>query len=152
MMSPAPSPGGPSHSHELRRVELDTFARHLGFHLPVPFPDGSRPDVALVHTDRRALFIGDAKHTERPTSRDTHARLSVYSSWLGSAPGSGPDLFALAYPPGAGPGWAEVLVDLVVDAGLTPGRPWIRRLSPQTEVVLVSVSRIVPGPSDDRLV
>ena len=152
MTSPSTPPSGVSRSHELRRVELETFAHHLGFHLPVVFPDGSVPDVALMHSERRAVFVGDAKHTERPTSRATHARLSVYISWLGSAHGSEPNLFALAYPPGFGPGWAEVLVDLVVDTGLAPERPWVRRLSLQTEVVVVSVSRIDPSPNDNRLV
>lgn len=151
-MSLPPLSGGVSRSHELRRVELETFAHHLGFHLPVVFPDGSVPDVALMNSERRALFIGDAKHTERPTSRATHARLSVYFSWLGSACRLGPNLFALAYPPRFGSGWAKVLVDLVVDANLAPRRPWVRRLSLQTEVVLVSVSRIVPSFGNNRLV
>lgn len=140
-MTPPACPGGVSRSHEFRRSELATFANHLGFHIPVPFPDGSVPDVAFVHVDRRALFVGDAKHTERPTSRATRARLSVYCSWLASAPGSGPNLFALAYPPGSGPGWSEVLVELVVDAGLFSDRPWVRPLSPRTEVALVRVRR-----------
>ena len=147
--SPA-CPGGVSRSHELRRSELETFANHLGFHVPVAFPDGSIPDVALLHTDRRAFFVGDAKHTERPTSRATCARLSVYSSWLASAPGSGPDLFAIAYPPGVGPGWSELLVELVVDVGLVPDHPWVRALSPRTEVALVRVCRPTLGPRDGR--
>ena len=145
-------PGGVSRSHGLRRSELETFANHLGFHLPVTFPDGSVPDVALVHADRRALFVGDAKHTERPTSRATRARLGVYSSWLAPAPGSGPDLFALAYPPGVGSGWAELLVELVVDTGLVPDRPWVRPLSPRTEVALVRVRRPTLAPRDGTAV
>lgn len=150
--SPPARPGGVSRSHGLRRSELETFANHLGFHVPVTFPDGSVPDVALVHSDRRALFVGDAKHTERPTSHATRARLCVYSSWLAPASGSGPNLFALAYPPGAGPGWAELLVELVVDAGLVPDRPWVRPLSPRTEVALVRVRRSTLAPRDGTAV
>ena len=152
MTSPSPSPGGVSRSHELRRVELETFAHHLDFHLPVVLPDGSVPDVALVHTDRRALFIGDAKHTEHPMSRATRARLCVYSSWLASAPGSGPNLFALACPPWSGSGWSEVLVELVADAGLVSDRPWVRSLSLRTEVALVRVRRPTLEPRDSRAV
>ena len=149
--SPA-CPGGVSRSHELRRSELETFANHLGFHIPVAFPDGSLPDVALVHANRRALFVGDAKHTERPTSRATRARLCVYSSWLAPAPGSGPNLFALAYPPGSGLGWSEVLVELVADAGLVSDHPWVRPLSPRTEVALVRVRRPTLDPRGGRAV
>ena len=154
-MTPPSSPvcsGGVSHSHELRRSELETFANHLGFHVPVAFPDGSVPDVALVHADRRALFVGDAKHTERPTSRATRARLCVYSSWLAPAPGSGPDLFALAYPPASGPGWSELLVELVADVGLVSDPPWVRRLSPRTELALVRVCRPTLARRDGRAV
>lgn len=141
-----PPSRGVSRSHELRRVELETFAHHLGFHLPVVFPDGSVPDVALMNSEHRALFLGDAKHTERPTSRATRARLSVYFSWLGSASRSGPNLFALAYPPGAGRGWPDVLMELVADAGLVSDSPWVRPFSLRTEVALVRVRRPVLAP------
>ena len=154
MTPPSRLAGGVSRSHELRRVELETFARHLGFHLPVVLPDGSVPDVALMHSERRALFVGDAKHTERPTSRATHARLSVYLSWLGSDRWSEPNLFALAYPPGSGPGWTKVLVDLIADAGLVSDRPWTRSLSLRTEVAVVRIliPRSILDPRDGKAV
>ena len=141
MTSRAAPSGGISQSHELRRVELETFAHHLGFSLPFSFPDGSRPDVALVHPDRRARFVGDAKHTERPTSRATCARLSAYCSWLGFSPGEGPDLFALACLTGVGPSWFQLLVELVRDAGLVSDDPWVQPLSQHTELALVRVRR-----------
>ena len=149
---------GPTHSggvgqlHEQRRVELETFAHHLGFSLRFPYPDGSRPDVTLIHPDRRALFVGDAKHTERPTSRATRARLSAYCSWLGFAPGEKLDLFAIACLTGVGPCWSRVLVELIGDAGLISNRPWVRPLSRYTELTLVGVRRPTLDSNNHRTV
>ena len=137
---PAPS-SGISQLHELRRVELEAFAHHLGFSLPFPFPDSLRPDVALFHPDRRALFIGDAKHTKRPTSRATRARLSAYCTWFGFAPGEELALFALACLVGGSPWWSWVLFELICDVGLISSRPWVRPLSRYTELTLVCVRR-----------
>ena len=45
-------------------------------------PDGSFPDVLRLHVDRRRLFLGDAKHTERPSDLSSIDRLRHYISWL----------------------------------------------------------------------
>ena len=137
-------------SHELRRGELETFARHLGFHLPVVFPDGSIPDVALAHMDDRSLFLGDAKHTERPAARATRARLFGYLAWLNMRFGSRTHRFAIAYAPGIGQVWSEFLVELAYEAGLVSDRPWVRRLSVRTEVALLRVRHATVDPRSSR--
>ena len=141
--------GGASVSHENRRDELETFARHLGFHLCVCLPPGLIPDVALGHETYNAVFLGDAKHTERPDDRATRARLLRYLCWLASCPCDTEHVFAVAHGPSRDGAWPETIVELGEEAGLRLHQPWVRRLSAGTTVAVVRVSCVMNRPSVD---
>lgn len=135
--------GGPSACHERRRHGLETFARLLGFHIPFILPDGTRPDVLLIHPDAHTLFLGDAKHAEKPSDRATAARLFGYLGWLSGVPprSRSPHFFALAHAPDSGCMWPNLIRDLVSEAGLfMVGDLWVRRLSGETNITLACLS------------
>ena len=136
-------------SHENRRDELETFARHLGFHLCVRLPRGLIPDVALGHDTHDAVFLGDAKHTEGPDDRATRARLLRYLRWLASRHCEGEHVFAVAHGPSRDGAWSETIVGLADEAGLQPRRPWVRRLSPGTTVAVMRIPCVTNRPSVD---
>ena len=137
-------PGSPSASHEQRRDELDTLAALLGFGLPVALPRGVIPDVALAHVDDGHLFVGEAKHTESATDRSSAARLLVYLDWLRRSTAPHPSFVGLACPPRQADAWAGLLSALAADVGLVANHPWVRSLSPVTDVALLAV-RLSPA-------
>ena len=63
---------------------LDTLALLVGCKESIGgiLPDGKRPDVLRIDSKREILFIGDAKNTEAPTSKETQVRLFRYLRWL----------------------------------------------------------------------
>lgn len=135
--------GVPNACHERRRHDLETFARLLGFHTPFILPDGTRPDVLLIHPDAHTLFLGDAKHVEKPSDRATPARLFGYLGWLSGVPPRfrSPHFFALVHAPDSGCMWATLVRDLVDDADLfMAGDLWVRRLSGDTDITLACLS------------
>jgi len=74
----------PSHEHEERRALLDSIAILAGFTMPLSsgLPDGARPDVLRCAPAHRALFMGEAKHSESAGNTNAFLRLARYSSWL----------------------------------------------------------------------
>jgi hypothetical protein len=77
----------PSHEHELRRAALETLAILAGFSKPMPMPfiDGTRPDVAFLDPVRRTAFVGDAKASEGPDCLASNRRLGGYVRWARAA-------------------------------------------------------------------
>jgi hypothetical protein len=77
----------PSRWHQERASTLECIGHLAGHHVVATVPTGAlRPDVLLRRVDYRAVFIGEAKHSEPPTDRYAVARLrsspSHRSSWL----------------------------------------------------------------------
>lgn len=74
---------GISPTHERRTDFLRSLAFLAGFNSRpwVTLPDGRIPDVLLFRPADRGLFIGDAKDTETPGTRQTQARLLSYMHW-----------------------------------------------------------------------
>lgn len=101
-------PRNPTRAHESRRTLLETVADTAGYRLPMPLPDGRRPDVLRVHVDRASLFVGEAKHTEGPYDLASTDRLRHYVSWV--APlwtrGVG-NILAVAHPSGLERPWRD---------------------------------------------
>lgn len=100
----------PSRSHEERRTLLESIAEIGGYRLGVALPDGRRPDVLRLHLHRRAVFFGEAKHTEGPADTRSVDRLRHYVGWL--APFSQWDVgsvLAVAHGRGVGDLWSERL-------------------------------------------
>ena len=84
--------------HDQMVIFLDSLAVLMGCHetAGLTLPDGRRPDVLRFNKKRRMLFIGDAKHTERPGSLTTLARLHAYFKWISAhADEGGMAVFAL---------------------------------------------------------
>ena len=72
--------------HERLRRELLTIAKLAGHTvpLPLPLPDGSIPDVALVDRLTESVLIGDAKNTEGPRALSPYLQLRRYYTWITS--------------------------------------------------------------------
>lgn len=96
----------PSHAHERRRTLLEAIADVAGYRLTMALPNGSFPDVLRFHVDRTGLFLGEAKHTERPYDVHSIDRLRGYLGWLAplSRPGLG-SVLAVAHPAGVRREW-----------------------------------------------
>lgn len=73
-----------SNPHETRVAFLHALAATSGCHRVYngALPDGRRPDVLRLDTDRNMIFIGDGKDTESPGCTATLARLAGYFRWL----------------------------------------------------------------------
>ena len=98
----------PSRTHEGRRVLLETIADAAGYRLAMSLPDGRRPDVLRLHVDRIGLFLGEAKHTERPYDLDSVDRLRHYLGWLApSCQLAVCCVLAIAHPHGLGRPWRD---------------------------------------------
>ena len=128
-----------SRSHALRQADLETFAQHLGFHIPFVLPDDRMPDVLLAHVQARRVFVGDAKHTESPSDPATRARLLAYLNWSASVEARSDGYFAIAHTPGFSAEWIEAIKELTAEAGIVAGLPWTKRLNVTTEVVVFPV-------------
>jgi hypothetical protein len=108
----------PSLEHEARRRILKTMAILAGFEREVPMPliDGTRPDIALIRTDCRAAFLGDAKATEGPHDRSSKHRLAGYVRWARAAASAYPSIIAVCYGALADPmEWERTLLELAAD-------------------------------------
>jgi len=70
--------------HETRVRFLETLAELIGCTLGIgaTIADGSRPDVFRTNIGLPALFVGEAKNTERPTCAATQYRMRNYFKWL----------------------------------------------------------------------
>ncbi len=90
----------PCIEHEYRRTLLDAVATLAGFRLCIEasLPDGSRPDVLRLCSDRRQVFIGEAKHTETPSTTATLVRLQRYLTWVVASPRSWSFLLVICHP------------------------------------------------------
>jgi hypothetical protein len=71
-------------SHTSRVAFLDDLAALAGFTLSLRgrLADGLRPDVVRIDTSKRAVFFGEAKHTEHPSCRATRFRMLRYFHWV----------------------------------------------------------------------
>ncbi|HEU6444586.1 MAG TPA: hypothetical protein VFL61_05965 [Gaiellaceae bacterium] len=134
------NPGLP---HEERRRTLDALAILGGCREPLlPFlPDGRCPDVLRFDSERRHLFVGDAKDTETPGCSETRARLVRYASWLRAntlVGGSG--TLALCHPAAGGVKWAELLESVAREQGFRDVHWRQRRLDADAVVSWVDLS------------
>lgn len=98
----------PSHSHEVRRILLETMAGIAGYHLKLRLQERRQPDVLRLHVGRESVFLGEAKHTEGPSNLGSVDRLRVYLDWLLPlcSPGTG-GILAIAHPRGLGQPWRQ---------------------------------------------
>ena len=100
----------PSRAHEGRRTLLQTAARAAGYHLELALPDGTYPDVLRLHVRHGGLFIGEAKHTERPSDVRSVDRLAHYLDWLVELrPPGAVSVLAVAHPPRWRVAWRDRL-------------------------------------------
>ena len=128
----------PSHSHEARRVLLQTIADAAGYRLEMLLPDGRRPDVLRIHVDRPGLFLGEAKHTEGPSDLYSVDRLRCYLDWLlplyqrdvGS-------VLAVAHPRSLGRAWRDRVAWLCQDVPID-GVVGSTNVTPITTVTFVA--------------
>ena len=74
----------PSVEHEWRVGLLRTLGALTGHvqPIPIPLPDGRRPDVLMADLALFSLFLGDGKASEGPQDVASHARLDGYFTWL----------------------------------------------------------------------
>ena len=135
-------------AHALKVEFLDALAVLLGCEsaLGGAFPDGRRPDVLRADLGRRALFVGDAKHSERPGSRETQARLLGYMRWLSShVRAGGIGVFAVCFARESDTGgWAEALSTLEREVGLERTTRGGERFEPGLVVVWSTFEPGVP--------
>lgn len=112
----------PSRTHEARRTLLQTAARAAGYHLRFSLPDGTFPDVLTLHIRHGGLFIGEAKHTERPSDVRSVDRLAHYLGWLVELrPPGALSVLAVAHPPPWREAWRDRL-DWLLDRELPTER------------------------------
>ena len=115
--------GGELTLHERRTRFLEIVADLIGCLEPIggEFPDGRRPDVLRIHTERGVLFIGDAKHTETPGCHETRVRLAAYLQWLRAhvRRSAGPGIFVLCFGvSGHTPAWIATILELGRQGGV----------------------------------
>ena len=135
----------PSRVHETRRVLLETVADAAGYRLPMPLPDGRRPDVLRLHIDRAGFFLGEAKHTEGPDDFKSLDRLRHYLGWLlPLCPRAVRSVLAVAHPRSLGSPWRERV------AWLCQGLPLGRVVGSVRVTPLTTVTCVVLGPVDWR--
>lgn len=146
MTEPLTRIGKPTELHERRAATLSTMAMLCGYTTTLTtLPDGSRPDVLQLRATDGALFVGDAKATEKPGNTETYNRLSHYTAFLGGWAQTGESgLMALAVDPIDAYGWLRVLRDLCVSlSGRIPVRGQLDRVDEVTTVVWhVSIGQI----------
>lgn len=127
-------------SHNARVEFLNSLATLMGCtqSLGGQLPDGRRPDVLRIDSERGVLFIGDGKHTETPHCVATQARLLGYLRWLKGhvqRPGS-TGIFAICFGnPLDADGWAHTLSTLAHEANLPVGRQGFERFDHRLFVV-----------------
>jgi hypothetical protein len=120
---PTSLPPAASNGHQ-RRVEfLQSLASLLSAHVPLErLADGGVPDVLREDIAGTLLFIGEAKHSERPEDKATQSRLLGYFESASLSVSSGRTLiFGLCF--GAidqAHRWIVTLQSLALDAGLGP--------------------------------
>ena len=108
----------PGRAHEARRTLLKTVARIAGYRLNFALPDGMFPDVLTLHIRHGGLFIGEAKHTERPSDVRSVDRLARYLGWLVELrPPASLSVLAVAHPPCWRAAWCDRL-DWLLDRQL----------------------------------
>lgn len=129
----------PSLRHEERRAWLDVIARVAGFTTAISVP-GCSPDVLRADPICGAIFLGDAKDTERPTNDETYWRLSTYMQWFKVAieDGGRASVFALWFGDRRDlAGWIAVLHGLAADARLPVYRVRVRRIAESDTVTWI---------------
>lgn len=97
----------PSVEHEDRVALLDTLARLAGFSSLAGLP-GLRPDV-VRRRQPSWLFIGDAKHTERPDDFGTRLRIGRYFRHGSHHVGRGGSLVVALCVPSDPLGWHDLI-------------------------------------------
>lgn len=135
-----------SYQHEFARDALDDIALLSGYSVPIPLPlpDGSIPDVARTTAGCNGVFLGDAKHTEVPTDRETISRIRKYMTWLRLlktevyrksffAIATTDSLYAMA--------WKARLYSIGYDVGLSGFSVLYKTLSPDLCIVWLAADR-----------
>jgi hypothetical protein len=110
----------PSTKHEVRVATLDTLAQLAGFSRPASIP-GLRPDVARRRPPSW-LFLGDAKHCERPQDVRTRSRLDRYVRHAAHHIDRGGSLLLALCVPSDGRAWHRLLRSLLARSSCRPDR------------------------------
>lgn len=114
--------GAPSPLHEMRREMLGGAAALAGFYTVVPLAANEYPDVVRLHSQRPALFVGDAKATESPTCEATRGRLCRYFRTTRGLLAAGFEVtVAIGHATTDGNAWAVMLTNAARDAGCRVG-------------------------------
>lgn len=121
--------GRPSPQHERRLKTLETLAMLNGFNTAMPLASKLRPDVALWRRVDRAVFVGEAKHSEAPTDGRAMGRLARYLQLLRPREDSAADIIAVCHPLFHGGDWIAALRQLAADGLLAAAPPRLVRLS-----------------------
>jgi hypothetical protein len=128
----------PTKMHEHRRDVLNSIAILAGFEVTIVLPDGCRPDVARASLEAKAVFLGDAKHTEGPDDLASLARLTRYAAWLVDGGRLHRGILAICHRSGQGRAWSRALNTIASDARMAVLRGVdSRRLAPDAEITWV---------------
>jgi len=116
-------PGVMSRRHKEGTALLDTLATLVGClaSLNAGLPDGLRPDVMRLDLSSGRLFVGDAKHSESPSSIHTQGRILNYLRWFAAhlRCGRGEGVFAVCFSKISDTHlWVEALDMLAAEAGV----------------------------------
>ena len=127
--------------HDERTALLEAVAVLSGFDLCRigRLPDGTKPDVLKGFPGSGAVFIGDAKDTERPNNKDTLSRLFNYMAWFKiiSDRNAG-SIFAICFGnENDAPEWAETVRSIAAKAGLKNYNLEFTELGPADFLVVV---------------
>jgi len=127
--------------HDERTDLLDSIAILSGFDLcrAGSLPDGKRPDVLRVFPMSGAVFIGDAKDTERPNNKNTTTRLLRYMKWFKALSGQkAGSIFAVCFGnENDAPEWAQTLRSIAAKVGLENYELEFRELGPADFLMVV---------------
>ena len=106
----------PTRQHTVREQTLTQIADLAGFTVRFELLDGTKPDVLRLHVKHRGVFIGEAKHTERPSDSHTYDRLAHYLDWFVIlAEPMVVNVVAIAYPSNWMGSWHDCLESLCGD-------------------------------------
>ena len=109
--------------HDQRSRILESIATLSGFDLRGlgRLPDGRKPDVLRISESSGAVFLGEAKDTEKPNNKDTVRRLFLYMLWFKviSSHQFG-SIFAICFgEENHAPGWTRTLRLIADEVGMT---------------------------------
>jgi hypothetical protein len=129
----------PNSQHESRRELLASLASLCGMSFRLrQLSNGSIPDVACTDSQRRLLFVADAKYTESPENHETQIRLHKYMRDIAVyiRNSNRAAVFAICFGRRKDAvSWLAKLTDACNEAGLVIQRHDLKSFSPNTYVL-----------------